>query len=82
MGTTLDQPTPKIRETRPSTAGGIKVTTFMVLFFAIMAETRGEAHVDAFGREVRSPVLRQALTVEWRPPRWCATAPVNSGPRT
>jgi potassium uptake TrkH family protein len=46
-----------------STAGGIKVTTFMVLFFAIVAEARGEAHVDAFGREMGSPVLRQALTV-------------------
>lgn len=46
-----------------STAGGIKVTTFMLLFFAIVAEARGEAHVDAFGREVKSPVLRQALTV-------------------
>lgn len=46
-----------------STAGGIKVTTFMVLFFAIVAETRGEPHVDAFGREIGSPVLRQALTV-------------------
>ena len=46
-----------------STAGGIKVTTFMILFFAIMAEARGEPHVDAFGREVASTVLRQALTV-------------------
>ena len=46
-----------------STAGGIKVTTFMVLFFAIVAETRGDPHVDALGREIRSPVLRQALTV-------------------
>ncbi len=46
-----------------STAGGIKVTTFMLLFFAIMAEARGEPHVDAFGREVASAVLRQALTV-------------------
>jgi Trk-type K+ transport system membrane component len=45
------------------TAGGIKVTTFMVLFFAIAAEVRGEPHVDAFGREMGSPVLRQALTV-------------------
>ena len=46
-----------------STAGGIKVTTFMVLFFAIVAEVRGEPHVDAFDREVPSAVLRQALTV-------------------
>jgi len=46
-----------------STAGGIKVTTFMILFFAIVAEARGEPHVDAFGREMASSVLRQALTV-------------------
>ncbi len=46
-----------------STAGGIKVTTFMILFFAIVAEARGEPHVDAFGRELTSSVLRQALTV-------------------
>ena len=46
-----------------STAGGIKVTTFMVLFFAIVAEARGDPHVDALGREISSPVLRQALTV-------------------
>jgi trk system potassium uptake protein TrkH len=45
------------------TAGGIKVTTFMVLFFAILAEARGEPHVDAFGREVAAAVLRQALAV-------------------
>ena len=46
-----------------STAGGIKVTTFMVLFFAIVAEVRGEPNVDAFGREVSPSVVRQALTV-------------------
>ena len=46
-----------------STAGGIKVTTFILLFFAMLAEARGEPHVDAFGREIGSAVLRQALTV-------------------
>lgn len=46
-----------------STAGGIKVTTFMVLFFAIVAEARGESTVDAFGRRLSTAVLRQALTI-------------------
>jgi Trk-type K+ transport system membrane component len=45
------------------TAGGIKVTTFMLLFFAIVAEVRGDPTVDAFGRQVPSTVLRQALAV-------------------
>jgi trk system potassium uptake protein len=46
-----------------STAGGIKVTTFLVLFFAILAEIRGDPAVDAFGRRVPTAVLRQALSV-------------------
>jgi trk system potassium uptake protein TrkH len=45
------------------TAGGIKVTTFMLLLFAILAEVRGDPHVDAFGRQVPATVLRQALSV-------------------
>jgi potassium uptake TrkH family protein len=45
------------------TAGGIKVGTFFVLFFAILAEARGDSAVDAFGRQVPSAVLRQALSV-------------------
>jgi len=45
------------------TAGGIKVTTFMLLFFAIVAEVRGDPAVTAFGREVSSAVVRQALSV-------------------
>jgi potassium uptake TrkH family protein len=43
--------------------GGIKVTTFMLLFFAIVAEVRGDPAVSAFGREVSSGVIRQALSV-------------------
>nr|WP_307875144.1 potassium transporter TrkG [Frankia nepalensis] len=46
-----------------STTGGIKVTTFMVLFFAILAEARGDDTVDAFGRQVSPAALRQALAV-------------------
>ncbi len=46
-----------------STAGGIKVTTFVVLLFAILAEVRGESSVSAFDRRVTSRVIRQALSV-------------------
>jgi len=45
------------------TAGGIKVTTFMLLFFAVLAEVRGEPTVDTFGRQLPPAVLRQALSV-------------------
>jgi Trk-type K+ transport system membrane component len=43
--------------------GGIKVTTFMLLFYAIVAEVRGDPAVSAFGREISSAVIRQALSV-------------------
>jgi Trk-type K+ transport system membrane component len=43
--------------------GGIKVTTFMLLFYAIVAVVRGDPAVSAFGREVSSAVVRQALSV-------------------
>jgi trk system potassium uptake protein TrkH len=45
------------------TAGGIKVTTFILLFFVIYAEVRGESRVNAFDRQVDDRVIRQALTV-------------------
>ena len=45
------------------TAGGIKVTTFAVLFFAIYAEVRGDPAVTVFDRRIGSRVQRQALTV-------------------
>jgi Trk-type K+ transport system membrane component len=43
--------------------GGIKVTTFMVLVLAILAEVRGEADVNAFGRRLPFGAVRQALAV-------------------
>jgi potassium uptake TrkH family protein len=46
-----------------STAGGIKVTTFALLLFVIIAEVRGERHVVVFDRQVIPRVQRQALTV-------------------
>jgi trk system potassium uptake protein TrkH len=45
------------------TAGGIKVTTFAVLAFVILAEVRGEPSVHVLGRKLSSDVQRQALTV-------------------
>ncbi|WP_129668293.1 potassium transporter TrkG [Phytoactinopolyspora endophytica] len=46
-----------------STAGGIKVTTFFLLFFVIYAEIRGQRSVNVFDRQVGPRVQRQALTV-------------------
>lgn len=45
------------------TAGGIKVTTFIILFFVIYAEVRGERYVNAADRRIGERVQRQALTV-------------------
>ena len=45
------------------TAGGIKVTTFAVLFFIMMTELRGEGAVNIFGKRLSRAVHRQAMTV-------------------
>ncbi|MBF6079591.1 TrkH family potassium uptake protein [Nocardia beijingensis] len=45
------------------TAGGIKVTTFALLAFVIIAEVRGEPTVHVMGRRLAAPVQRQAMTV-------------------
>jgi len=45
------------------TAGGIKVTTFAVLFFIMLAELRGEGAVNVFGKRLSRAVHRQAITV-------------------
>ncbi|MGX7828120.1 TrkH family potassium uptake protein [Actinokineospora sp. 24-640] len=45
------------------TAGGIKVTTFALLAFVIVAEIRGEPTVHVLGRRLSAQVQRQALTV-------------------
>lgn len=45
------------------TAGGIKVTTFLLLFWVIWAEVRGERDVTAHGRRIAERTIRQALTV-------------------
>jgi len=46
-----------------STAGGIKVATFVVLVLIVVSEARGGRQAEAFGRTIPSPVLRQALSV-------------------
>ena len=45
------------------TAGGIKITTFGVLFFIVVAEMRGRAAVNVFGKRLSRAVHRQAITV-------------------
>lgn len=45
------------------TAGGIKVTTFAVLFFILIAEVRGEGVVNVFGKRLSRAVHRQAIAV-------------------
>lgn len=45
------------------TAGGIKVTTFIILLFVILAEVRGSSDVNIGDRRIGSRVQRQALTV-------------------
>lgn len=45
------------------TAGGIKVTTFVVLFAIMLAEVLGRRDVGLFGRRFGHEVERQALTV-------------------
>ena len=45
------------------TAGGIKVTTFALLGYVILAEIRGEPTVHVMGRQLPGAVQRQALTI-------------------
>lgn len=45
------------------TAGGIKVTTFVILGFVLWAELRGETNVSIWRRRLPADVQRQALTV-------------------
>jgi trk system potassium uptake protein TrkH len=45
------------------TAGGIKVTTFVLLLFVIWAEVRGDVEVTVLDRRIEPRVWRQALSV-------------------
>ena len=46
-----------------SVGGGIRITTFFVLFFVMLAEFRGEGNVNIFGKRLSRAVHRQAITV-------------------
>ena len=46
-----------------SVGGGIRITTFFVLFFVMVAEFRGELQVNIFGKRLSRAVHRQAITV-------------------
>ena len=46
-----------------STSGGIKVTTFAVLFFVLWSEARGDQETTVFHRRISYNVVRQAITV-------------------
>ena len=46
-----------------STAGGIKVTTFLLLGFVILAEVRGDPDVSIGNRSIGAPVMRTALSI-------------------
>jgi len=45
------------------TAGGIKITTFAVLLFILVAEVRGQGVVNVFGKRLSRAVHRQAISV-------------------
>jgi Trk-type K+ transport system membrane component len=46
-----------------STAGGLKVSTVLVLLLVIRAEARGDRDVQAFGRRVNHKTIRTAISV-------------------
>ncbi|MBC7725614.1 MAG: TrkH family potassium uptake protein [Burkholderiaceae bacterium] len=45
------------------TAGGIKITTFAVLFFILLTEIRGDRAVNVFGKRLSRSVHREAITL-------------------
>ena len=45
------------------TAGGVKVGTVMILALLVIAEVRGHADTEAYGRRVAASAQRQAITV-------------------
>lgn len=46
-----------------STAGGIKITTFLLLFYVILAELRGDPEVTVGVRSIGARVIRTAITI-------------------
>lgn len=45
------------------TAGGIKITTFAVLYFILLTELKGDGAVNVFGKRLGRSVHREAITV-------------------
>lgn len=45
------------------TAGGLKITTFAVLFFILLTEIQGGTAVNVFGKRLSRSVHRQAITL-------------------
>ena len=45
------------------TAGGLKITTFAVLFFILLTEVQGGTAVNIFGKRLSRSVHRQAITI-------------------
>lgn len=46
-----------------STSGGIKVVTFAILAFVLLAEVRGDSDVNVFKRRLSPAVIRRAITI-------------------
>jgi trk system potassium uptake protein TrkH len=46
-----------------STSGGIKVVTFAILAFVLLAEVRGDSDVNVFRRRLSPAVIRRAITL-------------------
>ncbi len=46
-----------------STAGGVKVGTFVVIVIAVAATLRGKRRVNAFGRELPTVIVQRAMVV-------------------
>ena len=46
-----------------STAGGIKITTFLLLAYVILAELRGDSEVTVGSRSIGPKVIRTAITI-------------------
>lgn len=59
-----------------STAGGIKVTTFLVLILFIVAEARGRPDATAFGRRLPTEAVRQAFAISFIAINACVLAAV------
>lgn len=45
-----------------STAGGIKITTIVVILFTIIAHTRGRDDINLFGRRLEESVIRKSFS--------------------